>query len=339
MSDWHFDEHVAEQPDVVAGILGRIDVPALDPARPLIFAGIGSSLHAARIAAGWVDLLSGGRLRPPAVDAHDLALTGRLRPGDQVVVVSHRGTKRYPNAVLEHAAAAGATSIAVTGFSDARPAADHVLRTCHQERSSTHTVSYMAALATLAELVCACLGPDAEPLRTALAGVPGQMARTLGSPLPARPVDVLTADRGEPGIVAGTGLDAITAAEVALKLKEGTYRWIEGMHAEFALHGTPAVFRPGMPAFLIEPAGADGARLETLAGLLDRLGANVVHCGTDEQRAGLWFAPVPALVRPFVSALPFHLLVAAAARVLGANPDATHLDEEPWAGAFAGVTL
>jgi glucosamine--fructose-6-phosphate aminotransferase (isomerizing) len=322
----------------VAALLATDEVPALDPARPIVFTGIGTSLHACRIAAGWVRLLTGGAVRPAALDAHDLALTESVRQQDQVVVVSHRGTKRFPNEVLRAAAKVGASTVAITGQGDATPLAGTVLRTCRQERASTHTVSYTAALAVLGRMVCATLGDRAEGLATSLRAVPDAMARTLELPLRTAAVDALTTSGPDPAVVAGTGLDAVTADEAALKIKEGTYRWAEGMHTEFALHGTPAVFRASTVAYLIRPATPDGARDAALAGLLRQLGAPVFHCADDED-ADLPFAAVPALARPLVCVLPFQRLVSAAAAELGADPDLTHLEAEPWATAIKAVTL
>jgi len=338
VQDLNFDRHVAEQPAVVEGLLATDEAPALDPARPVVLTGIGTSLHACRVAADWIDIVSEGHVRATAVNAHDLALGRGLRSIDQIIVVSHRGTKRYPNEVLRRASAAGCATVAVTGLGDVSPAADVVLRTCAQERASTHTVSYTAALTVLARLVCGLLGDRAAVFADALRHVPGDMARSLDMPVAEDAAKAMAAMSDEPGIVTGTGLDAITAAEAALKIKEGTYRWFEGMHAEFALHGTPAVFRPGMVAFLIRPAGDDGGRYHDLRGLLGAIGARVFEC-SDDGGAALRFAPTHPLTRPFVSILPFHRLVSTAAKRLGANPDLTHMETEPWKSAVLAVTL
>ena len=339
MSRVQFAEHVMEQPDAVARLVAASGpMPALDAERPLVLTGIGTSLHAAQVAAVWADQLTGGRLRCAAVNSHDLAVSGGVQPQDQVVVISHRGTKRYPNAVLDRAAQVGATTVAVTGNGSADPAADVVLRTVPQERASTHTVSYTSALVVLAHLVARYVGADGDPLLQALAAVPDAMRRTLDLPPAEAAVDALVEADATPGIIAGTGVDAVTAAEAALKVKEGTFRGREGMHTEVALRGTPAVFRPGMVGYLIEPASDDGGRDADLAGFLRALGARVVRCGTDED-AGLRFAPCHPLARPFVTVLPFHQLVSAAATRVGSNPDLTHLEAEPWAGAFASIEL
>lgn len=330
MTDLAFDQHVAQQPDVVAALLDA-ELPALDPNRPIVFTGIGTSLHACRIAAAWTRLVTGGQVRPSAIDAHDLALSESVQPADQIVVVSHRGTKRYPNQVLADAREAGAATIAITGAGDNTPAADAVVRTCPQEKASTHTVSYTAALTVLGRLVAQTF--DAAELAKALAEAPAAMRQTLTLPLPAAAVDAITT--ATPTIVTGTGLDAITADEAALKLKEGTYRWAEGLHAEFALHGTPAVFSATTAAFLIDSPN-DGNRTADLRTLLDTLGATTITVSED---GDVRFAEVHPLGRPLVTVLPFQRLVSAAATRLGANPDLTHLEAEPWAGAIRAVQL
>ena len=41
----HYDRHVASQPAAIEALLAGPEVPRLDPARPLVFSGIGTSLH------------------------------------------------------------------------------------------------------------------------------------------------------------------------------------------------------------------------------------------------------------------------------------------------------
>jgi glucosamine--fructose-6-phosphate aminotransferase (isomerizing) len=84
------DDQIAAQPEAVAQIVSR-EMPRLDAGRPAVFTGIGTSLHAGRVAAPWTWLVSGGRFRAMTVDAHHLALCYPLTADDQVVVISHRG--------------------------------------------------------------------------------------------------------------------------------------------------------------------------------------------------------------------------------------------------------
>ena len=135
-----YDEQIEAQPDAVQAVLDRA-TPRLDRARPLIFCGQGTSLHASRIAASW----AGHAAR--AVESHDLAFREVIPGGAQVVVVSHSGGGFTP-AVLRKARAAGALTVAVCGEA-ARVDADVVVRTCPPERAQTHSVSYLTALVAL----------------------------------------------------------------------------------------------------------------------------------------------------------------------------------------------
>ena len=227
MTKFAFDDQVASQGAAVAETLSSVDAPLLDRDRPLLFTGIGTSLHACRVAAYWVAELSGGRLRPAAIEAQDLALHGDIRSGDQIVVVSHRGTKRFPNEVLARAKAAGASTVTITGLGNPNPSGDVVLRTSPDETAGTHSVSYLTALAVLGKLVARMLGTDASGFAEGLEAVPQAIAATLSLPAPTEVPKRLI--NREPILITGHGIDEVTAEEAALKFKEGTYLWAEGM--------------------------------------------------------------------------------------------------------------
>jgi glucosamine--fructose-6-phosphate aminotransferase (isomerizing) len=335
MTKFAFDDQVASQEKAVAETLGTVEVPLLNRDRPLLFTGIGTSLHACRVAAYWVAELSGGRLRPAAIEAQDLALHGDIRSGDQIVVVSHRGTKRYPNEVLARAKAAGASTVTITGLGNPNPAGDVVLRTCPDETAGTHTVSYLTALAVLGKLVARMLGPDASDFAAALDAVPKAIGETLSLPAPTEIPKRLI--NREPVLITGHGIDEVTAEEAALKFKEGSYLWAEGMSQELAFHGTPAVLEPRMAAILIVPGREDGGRYLELRSLLLELGLEVLSCGTGD--TDLPFAEVAYLVRPLVAIVPLQRLVGELARRRGSNPDKIRGDVEPWASAIPKVRL
>lgn len=331
-----YDEQIASQPAAVADVLARVAPPQLDPARPVVFTGVGTSLHACRVAAAWVAELSEGAIRPSAVGAYDLATERTLRLGDQVVVVSHRGTKRFPGEVLARASEAGATTVLITGYGAPDPLpADHVLRTCPDERASTHTVSYTTALTALGLLVARMFGEAGRELLNALAGVPDALKRTLALPAP---VGLVSRLEGRcPALFAGWGLDAVIADEAALKYLEGTYTWAVGMAVEEALHGPPAAFDSRMAAVILTPGLDEGGRTEELRAMLAELGAALLTWGDTGE--DLRFAPVHRLARPLVSVVPVQRLVAEIARASDTNPDTTRADLEPWASAIARVRL
>lgn len=330
-----YDEQVRSQATAVAEALRQAEVPHLDPERRVLFSGIGTSWHACRVAAYWALELSRGAVNARAVEAHELALHGPLGPGDQLVVVSHRGTKRFPNQVIERARAGGASTILVTGWGRSDPEADVVLRTCPDERAGTHTVSYLSALAVLAKLVAALVGPSGDGFAKSLEAVPAAIERTLAEPAPTSAAEQI--QNRAPILVTGFGIDAITAEEAALKLKEGAYLWAEGMSEEMALHGTPAVFDNRMGATLITPGRDDGGRSRELRALLLELGLTVLTCGVGS--ADLPFPEVEYLLRPFVSIVPLQRLVGELARLRGSNPDSIRADQAPWSVAVPKVRL
>lgn len=336
MNEFAFDEQVAAEPESVRHALATVDVPQLDSARPIVFTGIGTSLYAAEVAGYWTTELSDGRVRARVVEAHDYALRGAFHANDQVVVISHRGTKRFPREVLARARQAGAATIAVSGHGAADPGGEVVLRTCADERASTHTVSYTTALAVLGRLVAKLVGGAAAMrFATALEAVPAAMQATLANPAPvAVPPRLINK---EPVFLTGFGIDAITAREAALKIKEGAYLWAEGMSVELALHGTPAVFEPRHAAILIVPDVDDGGRTQALMGMLATLGVQTVTLGAGAY--DLAFAGVDYLLRPFVSIIPLQRLVAELARRRGSNPDTTREDVEPYTSAIGSVRL
>jgi glucosamine--fructose-6-phosphate aminotransferase (isomerizing) len=285
-----YDAQIESQPDAVEAVLRR-PAPRLDPARPLLFCGQGTSFHAARIGAAWAGYPA------QAFESHDLALRLAIPKGAQVVAISHSG-RGFTPAVLDKARAAGVTTFAVCGETAAADA-DHVVRTCPRERAHTHSVSYLTALAALGQLLGLDLTSAPRLLREALAAPP--------------PLDEARRLAGkDPLLVTGFGLDAITAAEAALKLKEATFQWAEGLAVEQALHGPQAALRQGMGAVLFIPDRDDGGRTLRLREVCARLGVEAVEIGT---------APCSDAVRPLLSIVAAQRLAAEIARLTGGDPD------------------
>jgi glutamine---fructose-6-phosphate transaminase (isomerizing) len=336
MKRFAFDEQIGSQPDAVRDVLASTEVPQLDPRRPVVFSGVGTSLHACMVASLWADELSSGRIRPAVVEAHAYALRGAINPDDQIVVVSHRGSKRFPRLVLERARAAGAPTIAVSGWGADDPGGDIVLRTCADERSSTHTVSYTTALAVMALLVSRLVGGDeAEAFAAALREIPAAMSETLALPAPLHVLPLFT--NKEPVFLSGFGIDEPTMEEAALKIKEGAYLWAEAMSTELALHGTPAVFEPRHAAIVAIPDADDGGRTKALLGMLEELHVNAISLGTGD--CDVRFSRVAYLLRPFVAIIPLQRLVAELARRRGTDPDTTRADVEPYQSAISRIGL
>lgn len=334
-ASFNLDRQIASAPEALRAILAT-GVPELDPDRPIVFAGIGTSLAAARVAAGWVTMLTQGRNRAQAFDAHDLGTWMPIRSDDQVVVISHRGTKIFPTASLARARSAGASTIAIVGRTAPEQEADHVLRTCANETAGTFTVSYLSSLAVLARLAAQFDTSPARDFARAVDALPEAVDRTLrlGDPAAA----AAQVRDAETLLITGFGLDLPTAQEAALKIKEGAWQWTEAMSPEFALHGTPASYHPGMAAAVIEPGDGDGGRTELLLSVLDRLGIRCIRAGTRPDAELAFTAPHP-LLRPVTGIVPFQRLTAELARLRGTNPDSMHGDREPWRSVMTSIRL
>ena len=289
-----YDDQILSQPDAVEAVLQR---PAPSLKQPLIFAGLGTSLHAARVAAAWAGYPA------VALDAHELALRLPIPRDAQVVVVTHGGKGPFAAAVLAKARAAGARTFAVIGEHAPALAADEIVRTCAAERAETHTVSYLTALAALGRM----LGLDLSP-------APRLLDEALALPAPVEEARLLAGcDRL---LLTGFGLDAIAASEGALKLKEATFQWAEGMAVEQALHGPHAALGKGMGAIVIPPARDDAGRTAALKALCSKRGVAVV-----EPR----FPACDEHLRPLVVAVPLQRLAAEIARLNGGDPDHSKL--------------
>jgi len=340
MSEFAYDGQLAAIPSAVRHMLSGTELPRLDAARPIIFCGIGTSLHAARVATGWITSLTKGQVRPFAIDAHDLGTgVAPVVAGDQVVVISHRGKKLFPTASLQRAREAGAAmTIAIVGQGAPAQQADVTIRTCPNETAGTFSVSYLASLAILARLA-APFEQEGHAFADALPGLPDLLERTLLLPLDTQMIaqlsDVQTL------LITGFGNDLPTAQEAALKIKEGAWMWTEAMSPEFALHGTPASFHSGMGAIVIVPDHDDGGRSAVLRGVLSSLGlACVLTCDGTSTNANLPFvAPMHPLLRAFHAILPFHRLTAELARYRGTDPDTLHGHREPWKTVMTGLRL
>ncbi|QYB00120.1 SIS domain-containing protein (plasmid) [Rhodococcus sp. USK10] len=336
---FNLDSQISTIPTVTAELLSSTVAPTLDGNRPIIFTGIGTSLHAARVAANWVTYLTDGKVRPHAVDAHDMATTLPLTADDQIVVISHRGTKIFPTATLERAAKAGASTIAVVGQTAPEQPADVTLRTCANETAGTFSVSYIASLVVLGKIAAQFDQGARSGFAQSLGELPAAAAQTINDSGAGAAAKIL--NQADPLLLVGFGSDLPTVQEAALKIKEGAWMWTEAMSPEFALHGTPASYHPEMAAVLVEPTSTtvDGGRTQILSKALTDLGLFAVLSCAEREDADLRFTSPSPLLRPVTSIIPLLQLTAELAALRGTNPDTMHGDREPWATVMTGLQL
>jgi glucosamine--fructose-6-phosphate aminotransferase (isomerizing) len=308
---------------------------------PITTTGCGTSEHAA-IAAAELLAEAMGPQRGHLVRSRQALDVARDPQGGGVLLgFSHEGGTWATNEALARSRRAGARTALVT-VSDRSPgaaSAELVLQTDEQDQSWCHTVGYLSPVVVAAVLAAAITDEalDAVALRALLevATDEGQ-AEDAANGLAACPRL----------IVAGTGIDYVSARELALKIEEGSGLPATALHSETLRHGHLAAATPQTGLVLIltdaEPEGgpvrerAIGALrsgrilgMPTVAMLGARLGLEVA---LELTPAGRLTAPEANRIRPVAeailgAAIPLQLLAERLARARGHNPDPIGRDD------------
>lgn len=345
---YHMYDAIRAQPDRVARVLeSQRDAiaraaEAAAPKQRLLFAGIGTSLHAACVGEHFLRHLSAGRARAQVEQSFELVhYPLALSSADALIVASHRGWKNFSVEAVRRAKAAGALTIAVTGLDggDGIRAADFVIPTCEQELSFAHTKSYTTALAALALLAIGIAQrrawlADAEAARALgeLQRVSAWMEEALAVEPLARAAarDIVSKARL---FFIGAGPNWSTASEGALKVKETSYSPAEGFETEQFLHGPIAEAGPHVAAVLHFAGSTSDARAAEAWAALGELGALRVAVSSRGAAPGisgghrLEVPATPEWLSPFVHVIPSQFLSYFLALERGTNPDTGHEDD------------
>jgi glutamine---fructose-6-phosphate transaminase (isomerizing) len=309
-------ETMATQPEALRQILE--DQQGLEQAaqrlsgRRVLVVGTGTSWHAANQGAWCLRMAGVDAWAVPAADA----VAGHPFPGDDdaLLLLSHRGTKLYTSEVLARARAAGIPTVVVSKRGN--PDAD--LETVPEETSAAFTASHLGALmrvAQLAQHLGASLG--------SLDDVPDAVARELahgpaGVSPPRRLIEF-----------AGVGINAWTAAEGALKIRETALVASEGLACESILHG-PAVALGAGDSVVCLDGGTQPDRLTQLADIARAQGAEVHEFSRPELGEVLSMFPLTVIVQK---------IAVEAAETLGTNPDSFGRDLPDRDAAWSAVKL
>jgi len=275
--------------------------------------GTGTSWHAANTAAWY---LRAADVEAIPVQGADAALHGpRPQAGDALLLLSHRGTKRYTSTVLERARTAGAATLVVSG----RGAAGADLETVEPETSSAFTASHTGALLRTAQLAVA-LGADLGPLDIVPELVAGVLdADSASVEPPQRLLEFI-----------GAGPNQWTAAEGALKIRETAYVASEGLSVEQFLHGPSVALGESDALVCLNGAGPGEERLFEVA-------AAAEACGTRVHR--ITAAHPNELLSVFPLTVAVQRIALEAAEQLGTNPDSFGRDIPVRAAALEQIQL
>jgi fructoselysine-6-P-deglycase FrlB-like protein len=317
--------------------------------RPILTTGCGTSEHAAAAVAELLnealDPSPGHEVR--AVQALE-SLRRPLRDGI-LVAVSHEGGTEATNEAIRAASASGARTALVTvgGGSPGAQLADTVIQTGEQDQSWCHTVGYLSPI-LVAIVVAARLRntkPDAMAIRALLdVSHEPRSAADLAAGL-------ATVDRV---VAVGSGIDLVTARELALKITEGARLASSALDVESVLHGHLASATRWTGVILIrtddeppaEPyltrtrrvlAAAAALQLPTAA-ILGEVAAAAID--QQETRGGRIVLPhtgrVPGVAGSLLaSAMALQLLTERLARARGVDPDTIGREDAAQAAAHA----
>ncbi len=346
---WVMEEMIAAQPALAGALLGSqvsgiADVAAAVRATggPVGVVGCGTSEHAAMAVAALVARALGGGWPAPAGARSSLEATGEPQRGGVCVGISHDGGTRATTLALRAAREAGATTALITAAPDAEAAtaADHVIVTPRHDDSWCHTLAYTSAI----------LAGAALARELGLPGVDAGAAEALLATALERRAPVGDLTRARRVLVTGTGVDHITARELALKIAEGARLPTVAHELETALHGHLAG-EDGSTGVVVVHTG-DDARVTRRAGLaaaaFDALGMPVVGILSPPAAEALVpsageFAVTapggldPALHRLLEGAIALQRLTLALVHAHDVNPDLIRRDQEPWRLAAAAA--
>ena len=272
------------QPADLRGILG--DPAPVEAAagriagRRVFLVGTGTSWHAAN-QGSFFFRLAGVDAVPVA--AAECALWGpRPSTDDALVILSHRGTKRYTRQVLEDARAGGVPTVTIGG----QGSPDTDIETVPQETAGTFTASHLGALARLAQLAVA-LGADLGDLDA----VPDAVAEALAAP----PPGVELPERGLE--LVGAGPNQWTAAEGALKIREAAKLFTQGLAVEQLMHGPGFALGPADALVTLDGGGPGADRLAELANAIEANGTRVYRFSAREVGESLSVFPLTVVIQ------------------------------------------
>jgi glutamine---fructose-6-phosphate transaminase (isomerizing) len=280
--------------------------------------GTGTSYHGALV--GQYLLRSAG-VEAWAIHAFEFAnYPPRIDDDDGLVLLSHRGSKRFSQAALEGFSHKDHW-LAITG--EGSPlSGPGVLNTVPQEQSPVHTASHTGAMIRLAQLAVALGSPSWKAEL-------GRLPDAIRAALALRPQVSEAMDRLRFGRVVhfvGGGPAYPTALEGALKLREASYLSAEGHEVESILHGPLISLNAEDSVVLMAQTGATLERTAELTAALHEIGTPTLAVGPSAAHltaaaARLQTPAIDELLAPIVNVVPLQWLALEVSRRVGVDAD------------------
>jgi glutamine---fructose-6-phosphate transaminase (isomerizing) len=209
----------------------HVATEGLHRVRRIWVVGTGTSQHAGALGAAM--LQDAGRAAHSVSSMQFVRNAPIVGPHDGVVIITHTGETAYALAARALAFNAGLQTVTITKRGTQLT---DVIETVDKETSETYTVSYTAALLSLA-MLAAEMGAD-NVTAESLQAIPDAVRDAIASPGTEQvPQARLLA-------LVGAGPSSITAHEGALKVREAARLLAEGYDAEYFLHGNAVPLTP-----------------------------------------------------------------------------------------------
>ncbi len=306
----------------------------LADAERIFVVGTGTSFHGAMFGE---HVLRSVRREAWAVPSFEFARFPRpLGPADGLILISHRGSKRYSLEALELFAADSDRWLVITG-ADSELSGEGTVLTCAQERSICHTASHVCAMLRLAQIAVA-LATSSPGWGDALDGIPGAIDEALHSRSTMAEI-AGSLDLRQSTLFLGAGPAQASALEGALKLREAAHVPVEGQHLEGILHGPLLNLASGQTALVVTEAGASLERAREVIAALGALGMAVASVGSSARdvvsaRWQVGTHPLPEVLAPVANVVPLQWLAYEVARRQGVDPDIPRSDEAAFVSAL-----
>lgn len=317
---------------------------AADAGEPVVTTGCGTSEHAAMAIAALLSEALDQEIRSVQ------ALESLHRPpaAGLLIAVSHEGGTAMTNEAMAAARAAGARVALITAGSGSPGAglADIVVATGEQDQGWCHTIGYLSPLLVGVALARWLRGtkPDIAAIR-ALLDVSSDARSAADAAAALGELDRL--------LVIGSGVDAITARELALKVAEGARLPTTAFELETVLHGHLAAASRWTGLVLVHTGPAQGPVAERATRALEaaaalRVAATAIVSDEASDGTPAELTPAGRIILPHTGrvagaagpllsgAMALQLLTERLARARGVNPDTLGREDPAQAAAHQG---
>jgi glucosamine--fructose-6-phosphate aminotransferase (isomerizing) len=335
LENTHLYQEIHEQPEVLNRLLAHEIEPAQRLAEEIRQRGIETVVIAAR---GTSD--NAGRYAQYLLGAANRLVVALATPslysiyhqpprlGNALVLgISQSGKSPDIVAVLQEARQQGALTATITNSPDsdlAQEAAHIIYLHAGGEQAIAASKTYTSELLAIA-LLSACLSQDESRLEE-VRKMPQVAAATLT--MEDQVIQAVQRYRYmRECVVIGRGYNYATAFELALKMKELTYTFVEAYSSADFLHGPLAVIEHGFPAITIAPSGVMLPELQRFMLTLKERAAEIIAISDDPETLDIAHIPLrlpvttPEWLSPIPSILPGQLFVLHLAHIRNYDPD------------------